>query len=165
MPKRNRLPILTALLLPAGALLSAGEATFVSTTPPEYSGVFGTGESIEFSLAVPGSGRPRWIRLRDPKAPYFVESHDPKSDTITVRLAGGSKRIALRKEAPPTGVPLFKKNGGSTTPDDLPEVPPGMQLTVYEVRPEETDGSGRPKERVIIVGPGPRDADDPGLYD
>lgn len=70
----------------------------VAATPPELSGYIRWRGVWQVSLRDPATGFRTWVKLRDTRAAYFVESFDERTRTAVVRVAGGFAHITLRNE-------------------------------------------------------------------
>lgn len=86
---------------------SAASAATTTAAPSriEFGGFLVQGGKPEISLTDLTTGRGYFVALRDPKAPYFVETLDQDTPTVTLRLKGQTITLKLRQstgEAPGT---------------------------------------------------------------
>lgn len=124
---------------------------------PEFTGILQSRDATEVSLRDNASGRSHWVRLRDPDAAYYVEHFDAGTQTVTVRIAGTSRRISLRRESRPAEcAPTTPAPGEQPviTGKFAAMTPEGQPLRYWHTRAPYT-----------VEGPGGRDPEDPGLDD
>ncbi len=59
-----------------------------SYTPLTLNGMIGSGPNLEVSLTNPETKESHWVRVRDRKARWYVESANPPARSVVVRLDG-----------------------------------------------------------------------------
>jgi hypothetical protein len=69
-----------------------------SYAPLELRGIMGRGENALISITNPETGESQWVRLRDERAKWYVESMNLKNRSVVVRLHG----MVLKLEMIPT---------------------------------------------------------------
>ncbi len=101
-----------------------------SFSPLELHGMIGSGENLEVSIKNPETGESQWVKLRDKKAKWYVESANPLARSVVVRLNGMALKLDLTAN---TGEPM------SIAPQPTP-------LSADEVAAEANKG------RIIVNG-------------
>lgn len=149
-------------ILRACILMISGTGILPAEITPVLSGIFGRGDTMEFCLSAPDT-RTTWVKLRDPRGVYYVESFDPKTDEVRIRFRDGTRRVSLRRETRRHAQGDI--TGISTNPEDIPKNPLNLNVTVYEAKPANAETGEPAREKIIIIGDGAREADDPGLHD
>ena len=78
-----------------------------------------------FSLYNPTTKESRWVMLQERSGPYFVESYDPKAQSVSVVINGAPQQLKLNKPSD-TVLPVSKGNllsrspGGPPSPSRFP---------------------------------------------
>jgi hypothetical protein len=73
----------------------AGPGDSASTAPLEMHGLIGRGENAQVSITNPSTGESQWVRVRDTKAKWYVESVNPKSRSAIVRMDGMTLKLEM----------------------------------------------------------------------
>lgn len=72
-----------------------GATERASYAPLELHGMIGSGDSAQVSISNPETGESQWVRVRDSKAKWYVESANPKSRSVVVRLDGMALKLEM----------------------------------------------------------------------
>lgn len=132
------------------------------TSQVEFGGYLVEGGRPVVSLTDIANGRSFWVGLKDPAAPYFVETLDRNTPSVTLRMGDRSLTLPLRKPSADVG------SGTATATTPAPAAmaivfDPGASSDRQEAaKPDSDDGVAPPANRIprqsLRI---PKRADDP----
>lgn len=101
----------------------------------ELRGVLAFDDEARFSLYNPTTQKSVWVKLKDKRAPYFVDSYDPVKQTITVTVNGLRQQLHISKP----GDEMASSGGASRPPVNVPVQPPRIAREPEPIEEDDDD--------------------------